>query len=400
MFLSVLFLSTLFASRPVATITSAEPFALDGHSINTPGVTSFPIVVGDTVGTLHGPAVLLFKDGSELKLGANSSVQIAGAEVKPKVVLLGGALDFKLTPGSNLAVTNLDSEHKNGSAAKVVPSAPAPPAPTLVASVSAGAAGANNTTPNRVFFPRDRPALAPEDSAANASASFAGTDGSTLGNWTGKYGSDGLMIPGLTNNVPSYATISLVGETTAVTQRDSSDPRALQTASGSASRIASEYANNFTIDMSLNDGYTHRVALYLADFDNANRSETVTIFDATTKEILSTQTFTSFSGGVYEAWNIMGHVQIQVTGNGGAGAVVNGIFFDAAGPVGVGTGPDEQTPATNGNPPSAGNSGASAPPNAHAGIFDNPKFLVPIAGAAAAGLAIGLLSLPPVSRHL
>jgi hypothetical protein len=107
------------AAPSIATVTSAVPFTLDGHPVSTPGVTSFPLVVGDTVATTAGPAVLFFQDGSRVKLGPNSSVKLAGFGAKPKVVLLSGALDFKLIPGSNVSVVNLDAERKQTGKAAV-----------------------------------------------------------------------------------------------------------------------------------------------------------------------------------------------------------------------------------------------------------------------------------------
>jgi hypothetical protein len=96
----------------IATFISASPFTLDGHSVDTPGVTSFPLVVGDVLVTPIGPAVLFFQDGSRVKLAVHSSIRLAGATTKPKLVLLSGSLDFKLVPGSILAVTNRDLERK------------------------------------------------------------------------------------------------------------------------------------------------------------------------------------------------------------------------------------------------------------------------------------------------
>jgi hypothetical protein len=85
---------------------------LDGHTVSSPGVTSFPLVSGDTVSTSNGPAVLLFRDGSTVKLGENSSVKLDTVGANQKVVLLAGALDYKLVAGSNLKVTNLDMVRK------------------------------------------------------------------------------------------------------------------------------------------------------------------------------------------------------------------------------------------------------------------------------------------------
>jgi len=357
-----------FAATPIATITSAEPFELDGHSVNTPGVSSFPVVVGDTVATNRGAAVLVFSDGSAMKLGSNSSVRIAGVEAKPKVVLLAGALDYKIVPGSKLSVTNLDSERKLGSA----PLAP-PPSPFL------------QLRPGLIA--RQAPANPPIDAASAAAnqtvyANYTGEDTVTAGNWKGKYGADGQVIPSDTTNPPTYATVALMGNAIATLRADPSDPRGLQSSTGATPRNASTFANNFTIDLNLTDGAVHRVSLYLADFENAGRAETVTIVDPSTQKVLSTQTFSSFSSGVYETWAVKGHVQMRVISTGKANAIVNGIFFDGvvAAPAGA-------------------NSGAEAAPNATNPFFTDPRFLVPLAGAAAAGLAVGLLSLPAASAN-
>ncbi len=107
-----LLVSVALAAPPFAIVTSAFPFVLDGHAISSPGVTSFPLVDGDTVATSNGAAVLLFNDGSRVKLGDNSSAKLESDETRTKVVLLSGALDFKLVAGSNIFVTNLDTLRK------------------------------------------------------------------------------------------------------------------------------------------------------------------------------------------------------------------------------------------------------------------------------------------------
>ncbi len=362
--------SVAFAGKPVATITSAVPFALDGHSVNTPGVSSFPVIVGDTVATSHGPAVLVFSDGSALKLGSNSSVRIAGVDAKPKIVLLAGALDYKLVPGSTVSVTNLDSEHHS-------PATTGGGTPHPAASV-ASVAPFLRLRPGQVAqqAPPNAPTTEP-----NIYASFLGEDTATLGNWRGKYGTDGQMIAGDSANLPSYAKVNMSGDAVTALKSDPEDPRGLQTATANGTtRVLSAYANNFTIDLNLTDGAAHKVSLYLADIDHLGRSETITIVDPTTQTVLSSQSVTSLGGGVYESWNIRGHVEIKIASTGQGSALVNGIFFD--GPA-----------------PGAGNSGASASPNSTHGLLTDPLFLIPLAGAAAAGIAAGLLALPTSSAN-
>ncbi len=164
-----------------------------------------------------------------------------------------------------------------------------------------------------------------------SSASYTGLDTTTEGTWTGKYGADGYMIPNDVTNPPAYASVSLTGDNTYTWSSSTTSPSALQVSSGSSSRIASTYyaSSNFTVNLNLADGKTHRIALYLLDWSNPTvRNQTITISDAVSNTVLSTQTFSSFQTGDYAAWNIQGHVLIKVTCNNGSNAVLSGIFFD------------------------------------------------------------------------
>jgi hypothetical protein len=184
--------------------------------------------------------------------------------------------------------------------------------------------GGDNAIVNGIFFDPV------SSTTVTSSASYSGADSVTLGNWTGKYGADGQLIPNGLQNPAAYATVNLTGSSNFTWTTSTSDPRALQSASGSSSRIASVYysASAFTIDVNLTDGNTHKVSLYLCDWNSYLRTETVTIIDASSSNVLSTQSFASFTGGVWESYLIKGHVQIQVTHTGGDNAIVNGIFFD------------------------------------------------------------------------
>jgi hypothetical protein len=111
------------------------------------------------------------------------------------------------------------------------------------------------------------------------------------------------------------------------------DPRALRRADGS--RIASTYfanvgagTNTFTIDLSFNDGRSHRVSAYLLDWDHLNRSEMIQVIDPVTGVILDSQTVSNFGNGEYLSWNVTGHVQLRVVNLGNSmNPVVSGLFF-------------------------------------------------------------------------
>jgi sugar lactone lactonase YvrE len=168
------------------------------------------------------------------------------------------------------------------------------------------------------------------NTAPPSSAKYDGGDATTQGTWTGKYGGDGYLIANDATKPPAYATISLTGDSTYTWAASTTDVRALQTASGATTRIASTYysGSSFTINVNLTDGNAHRLALYLLDWDSTSRAETISIVDANSNTVLDTEKYSFLENGKYAVWNITGHVLIQVTKTGGSNAVVSGIFFD------------------------------------------------------------------------
>jgi hypothetical protein len=102
-----------WAFSPIATVSSPETFTVDGHAVTVSGITAVPLRVGDEVATSIAPAVLIFADGSSVKLAAGSRAKLIGSEALPKLVLLAGSLDYKVVLGSNLSVTKLDLERKS-----------------------------------------------------------------------------------------------------------------------------------------------------------------------------------------------------------------------------------------------------------------------------------------------
>ena len=101
-----------FALAPIATVTTAEPFMMDGRMVTVLGMTSVPLAVGHEISTANMPIVLFFADGSSVKLGAGSRARLTGSDTQPKLILLAGSLDYKVVLGSSLSVTSLDLERR------------------------------------------------------------------------------------------------------------------------------------------------------------------------------------------------------------------------------------------------------------------------------------------------
>ena len=165
-------------------------------------------------------------------------------------------------------------------------------------------------------------------------ATFLGADSTTQGSWIGVYGSQGSNVINATNgvNYPSYATVTPAGNTPYTWAANTNQVQALQNPSGSGRIAAAWYsATSFTVDVDLTDGLAHNLELYLLDYDTTSRTEQIQFTDADTHALLSTQTVSSFQGGVYMKYTIAGNVLITITYTGGpvgVNAVLSGLFFD------------------------------------------------------------------------
>jgi hypothetical protein len=164
-----------------------------------------------------------------------------------------------------------------------------------------------------------------------AAATFIQADSTTQGKWSGTYGADGYALLGAGGNLPSYVRLSTAVDQLTWTWADAtSDPRALQNGPGATTGVAaSDYdPTSFTLDLNLVDGQSHRVALYIVDYDSRNRAQTVQITDAETGAVLDSQSVSNFVNGQYLVWNLTGRVKITITnGPGSVSAVASGLFF-------------------------------------------------------------------------
>ncbi|MGA7502290.1 MAG: hypothetical protein WBX00_36815, partial [Isosphaeraceae bacterium] len=215
------------------------------------------------------------------------------------------------------------------------------------------------------------------------SVSFIKQDTTTQGKWIGTYGSQGYDVIGNAASLPGYATVTPAGQTSYTWAASSTDPRALQDAGGTGHIAACWYsASSFTVDVNLTDGQTHDLELYFLDWDTTARGETVQISNASTGAVLDTETVTSFNSGVYLDWAVSGNVDITLTHQAGANAVLSGLFFDP---------PTIAAPTASISGPSSGTtisaSAASLVVSAGSNITTNAGSTVTFAGSVSGGTA-------------
>ena len=108
---------------------------------------------------------------------------------------------------------------------------------------------------------------------------------------------------------------------------NTSDVRALAPLSGN--RVAATaYSNgSFSLTLSAADTTLHTLALYFVDFDSFDRSQTVTLYDAVTDEVLDQRPLADFHGGVYYTYEAQGNIRVELTRTGGDNAVLSGVFW-------------------------------------------------------------------------
>jgi hypothetical protein len=190
---------------------------------------------------------------------------------------------------------------------------------------------AGNTASASITVAVNNAPSAPAPTAGTtANVTFVRTDATTQGSWYGVYGADGYAVAQDSQSSPAYATFDVQGEYNWTWSASTTDPRALQTGSGSGRIAAAWYRPAvFGFDVNFTDGKSHQFALYALDWDTGNRAETIQVLDAGTGAVLDSRSVSNFGNGLYLVWNISGHVTINVTKTSGPNGVVSGIFFGA-----------------------------------------------------------------------
>ena len=168
--------------------------------------------------------------------------------------------------------------------------------------------------------------------AATPTASLIGSDTATQGNWLGSYGTQGYDIAGDPASIPSDASITVSGGGILGWPSQATTPQAQENPNG-IGRIADvwESSTSLTVNVTLNDGQAHELALYFVDWNNSHRVEQIQFINPSSGAVLNTTVLSSFTGGVYYQYAVTGSVEITITkiGN-GSWPVLDGVFIDPA----------------------------------------------------------------------
>jgi hypothetical protein len=173
----------------------------------------------------------------------------------------------------------------------------------------------------------------PPPSSITPGATYIATDTTTSGNWKGVFGTEGYMLAGDATSLPAYATAQQTGSNAWTWTTLTADTRALLRAATTTRFAATWYGSTMDLNVNVADGLSHRVSLYLLDWDARGRAVAIDALDTVTGAVLDTRSVSSFAGGTYVTWALKGRVTLRVKNAGLANAVYSAVFFDPAGAV-------------------------------------------------------------------
>ena len=179
--------------------------------------------------------------------------------------------------------------------------------------------------------------------ATSAAVYFVQSDTNHQGDWLGLYGRQGYRVAGGSTNLPSYLAWNTRAQISSWPLYNT-DPQALQSDNGT-SRIAAAWQDgtNVLFDLEFLDATFHRVTLYFMDWDSVldNGSndgddpvtdfESVDVLDRVSGAVLDHEMLPAFTNGVYEVWDIKGHVQFRIARSNARQAMASGLFLDPSG---------------------------------------------------------------------
>jgi hypothetical protein len=96
--------SGAWAAAPLGSVSSAEPFELNGSAVPMAGVPSWPVSAGDMIVTRWAPATIVFRDGSRVVVARDSKVRIEATGNAPVLRLLQGSGRYNLPAKPSLTL--------------------------------------------------------------------------------------------------------------------------------------------------------------------------------------------------------------------------------------------------------------------------------------------------------
>jgi len=96
----------VWAAAPLGSISSSQPFELNGATVAVAGIPSWPVNAGDVIATHSAPATIVFRDGRRFVLAENTRLKIeADKHKKTLLTLLSGSGKYIVLGGAAAAAS-------------------------------------------------------------------------------------------------------------------------------------------------------------------------------------------------------------------------------------------------------------------------------------------------------
>ena len=165
-------------------------------------------------------------------------------------------------------------------------------------------------------------------STRSGTAEFIGIDTETRGQWVGKFGSKGQLIPEIIEEAPPGFSM-VVSNVITYVPGYLPDPRAPQIPGSSlGSGNCWVHFRPFALHLNFADEQAHQVTLYIASFSRQDPVLDVEIYDAVTRTLLDRRRFDDVNEGVYLSYLLRRQVIVQIVPVYPNQGEVYGLFFD------------------------------------------------------------------------
>ena len=188
---------------------------------------------------------------------------------------------------------------------------------------------------NKVIWSKGNVSLAGN---VNTGITFLSNSASVQGSWNGTYGKSGVILFSWDSTSGDSTNLSKINSYTLtangpryIWNADSAETRAVVNISGGATRKATCAYDTSAIKITLNTSISdYNLTLYILDWDTSARTETITITDNTGTYSANHFVNYNFNGGQHITFSVRGlnQVNITITYNSGANAVVSALFID------------------------------------------------------------------------
>ncbi len=170
----------------------------------------------------------------------------------------------------------------------------------------------------------------------------------TSGDWGGVYGSDGYILCAYLSDGDTVQDLrslpAYIGNITYSKQLGKQWVDGVKDKRAPSREEKNEYPRNagaiytqdplatlqtMTVDIQMDRGKSHQIALYFVDWERARRRVAVEMFDLDSKRLLApVQVVDDFAGGKYLIYTYDAPVRFRINHVRGPNATLSGVFFD------------------------------------------------------------------------